>query len=249
MYESPATTISNYDLYSSRYVNLIDMFAGAASSSDKKSILRIIGKTFIKDSSIYPYIHYDKSIKDIILYNIYDLRDYIKDNPEFTIQNFTNSLGTLKNRIMLLSGDTKFKCRYPNRTIFCDTSYPILITYTLNDDINIVIENPVDKIDKYQLSNDMAYIYKQQDTYVMSIDKDMTNIIKYYEIYKQDNKIMLSEISDISMPITPKDSYEPLLLKDIGPAIHDIIAPTIFNFDDYISNKNEELVKSNKKKK
>lgn len=169
MYYNPISVISNYDnMYNTRTPMMDNFFAGATNIPDNKTIFKIIGGkgVFLKTYSQYNTIPYSLSKKknNNLVYNMYDLRDYFTENPNFSIDDFMKIMNqsSQNGRIMVLSGDTTYKIRNPNRQIFSESSYPILITYQLNDKINIYIENPTEKVEK------ISYIKK---IFIMLINK------------------------------------------------------------------------------
>ncbi|AAG02767.1 30K virion protein [Betaentomopoxvirus amoorei] len=246
MYCNPIAFISDFDNSYAGRVRYIDNFiAGATNIPDNKTIFKIIGGkgVFLKTNSQYntiPYTSPTKKKNNYLVYNIYDLRDYISENSKFSINDFMNNINnsSQNNRIMVLSGDTKYKIRNPNRLIFSDTSYPILVTYNLNDKINISIENPNEKVEKYEIPEDVCYVYKQKDTYVMSVNvKRLTPVDIYYITTEVDqnnsNNIKSIKIEDTSEPLEIHPSYRKILVTKLVDFINQNIKPTNFNFSEY----------------
>ncbi|CCU55676.1 ss/dsDNA binding protein VP8 (Cop-L4R) [Choristoneura biennis entomopoxvirus] len=248
MYYNPISIISNYDnAYSSRVSYVDNFFAGATNIPDNKTIFKIVGGkgVFLKTYSQYntiPYTSPTKKKNNYLVYNIYDLRDYLGDNPNFSIDDFMNIINksSQNDRIMVLSGDTTYKIRNPNRQIFSDTSYPVLITYQLNDKINISIENPNEKVEKYPIPKDVCYVYKQKDTYVMSADvNQLTPVDILYITTEVDennlNNVSSIKINDTSKPLERYPFYRKVLVTKLVDFINQNIKPTMFNFSEYFN--------------
>nr|AAC33826.1 30K virion protein [Heliothis armigera entomopoxvirus] len=249
MYYNPIDVLTNCDnLYATRTPYIDNFYAGAGNIPDNKTIFKIIGGkgVFLKTYSQYGTIPYTSAVKkknNYLLYNIYDWRDYLSDNPSFPIDDFMKIMNqsSQNDRIMLLSGDTAYKIRNPNRQIFTESSYPILITYKLNDKINIVLENPNEKLEKYPIPKDVCYVYKQKDTYVMSVDINQVEPVDVYYITTDVddnnlNNIKSIKIDNLSKPLERySTSYRKILVTKLIDYINQNIKPTMFNFTEYFN--------------
>ncbi|CCU56282.1 ss/dsDNA binding protein VP8 (Cop-L4R) [Mythimna separata entomopoxvirus 'L'] len=248
MYYNPIHVLTNCDnIYGGRTTYIDNFYAGAGNIPDNKTIFKIIGGkgVFLKTYSQYDTIPYTTAVKkknNYLLYNIYDLRDYLQDNPSFSIDDFMKIMNqsSQNDRIMLLSGDTTYKIRNPNRQIFTDSSYPILITYQLNDKINIAIENPNEKLEKYPIPSDVCYVYKQKDTYVMSVDVNQVEVKDVYYITtdvdeNNVNNIKSIKINDFSKSLERYPTYRKILVTKLIDFINQNIKPSMFNFSEYFN--------------
>jgi hypothetical protein len=250
MFYNPVEFLTNANIYESRHVALNNIYAGAQNIPDNKSVFKIIGGKgiFLKITSQYstiPYKFNQKKIKPIF-YNIYDLRDYLQDSKPYTIKDFRDNLLNSQHRIMLLSGDTIFKIRNPNRLIFTEMSYPIALTFSLKDDAKIVIEDPSTKVEKYEIGDNLCYAYKQNNTYVSSVNTKYIDIIDYYNLdYDENNNnniVTFNKITDIDTLIEKNKPFQKILVTRLQEAIFNIIKPTNLDFSKYY---NDYMTKQN----
>lgn len=254
MFYNPVQVLTDPNLYGSRFL-YFDACGGAQQNApDNKSIMSIVGrkKLYIKTSSKYESVPCENNESKLVFYNIYDLRDYIiKDS--YSIKDFMQELLESK-RIILLSGNSKFKFRNPNRTVFSTNSHPILITFTFKDNVKIVVENPNVKVDSYNIPDDVAYVYKQKDTFVMSVKGDKAIILDIYDInlesQNKKNEIIFSKLDKkrINKPLDSNVAFTPLPIALLSQSISEKIKPSKLDLDSVFTKINTVINSKTSKK-